>query len=170
MDQKEFATFAAALKTFYPGSGIMPNSKAVSLWYNQLKDLDYKIAEMALNAWVATEKFPPKISEIREKYNLLSGNEIEDWGAGWEQVQKAIHYKGMYREQEALDSFDEITRQCVKRLGYQSLCTSENVAADRANFRDIYKTLQERAKKSQILSINMKKAQENLLKGVVKDE
>lgn len=170
MDYNEFALFAAALKTFYPGSGIMPNSKAVSLWYNQLKDLDYKIAEMALNAWVSTEKFPPKISEIREKYNLLSGFEIEDWSAGWEQVQKAIRYKGMYREQEALESLDEITRQCVERLGFQSLCTSENVAADRANFRDIYKTLQERAKKSQILSINMKKAQENLLKGVIKDE
>lgn len=170
MDQNEFALFAAALKTFYPGSGIMPNSKAVSLWYNQLKDLDYKIAEMALNAWVATEKFPPKISEIREKYNLLTENEIEDWSAGWEQVQKAIRYKGMYREQEALESLDEITRQCVERLGFQSLCTSENVAADRANFRDIYKSLQERAKKSQILSINMKKAQENLLKGVIKDE
>lgn len=33
---------------------------------------------------------------------------------------------------------DEITQKCVRRLGFQSLCTSENETADRANFRMIY--------------------------------
>ena len=44
----------------------------------------------------------------------------------------------MYREQEALEQLDEITQKCVRRLGFQSLCTSENETADRANFRMIY--------------------------------
>ena len=41
---------------------------------------------------------------------------------------------------EALDSLDELTRRCVKRIGFQNICTSENVTADRANFRMIYET------------------------------
>ncbi len=170
MEKKEFAMIAAAMKTFYPKENLFPNSQAVELWYQRLKDIDYKVAETALNLWVETEIWPPKIAQLREKCAELSSGVQEDWSQGWEQVQKAIHYKGMYREQEALDSFDEITRQCVKRLGYQSLCISENVTADRANFRDVYKTLQERAKKEQNVSVLLKNASEKLKIGTKSDD
>lgn len=47
---------------------------------------------------------------------------------------------------------DAITRQCVKRLGFQNLCTSENITADRANFRMIYEQEQKAQKELRQLS------------------
>ena len=43
-----------------------------------------------------------------------------------------------------MESFDPITRQCVERLGFNQICMSENISADRANFRMIYEQLAER--------------------------
>ena len=37
-----------------------------------------------------------------------------------------------------MESMSEITKQCVKRLGYQNLCRSESIEVDRANFRMIF--------------------------------
>ena len=41
-----------------------------------------------------------------------------------------------------MESFDEITREVVKRLGFQNICLSENVVADRARFAEIYQAIQ----------------------------
>ena len=69
---------------------------------------------------------------------------ISDWSEGWEQVSKAIGHCGMYQEKAAMESFDEITREVVKRLGFQNICLSENIVADRARFAEIYQAIQRR--------------------------
>ena len=103
-----------------------------------LADLDYKPCLMALKEHMSTCKFPPSIAELREKTAGMTQAPVRDWGEAWEDVKRAIRFKGMYREQEAIEQLDEITQKCVRRLGFQSLCTSENETADRANFRMIY--------------------------------
>lgn len=64
MDKKEFAKFAMALKTYYPKEQLLPNQQAMELWYRQIKDIPLLIAEMALQKWVATNKWSPSISEL----------------------------------------------------------------------------------------------------------
>lgn len=146
MTKKEFAAFAMALKTYYPKENLLPNQQAIDLWFLQLMDLDYSLAETVLNKWVAIKPWPPTIADIREQAASIGGGEIPDWGEGWEKVIKAIAKYGMYRPQEAIESMDKVTRQCVERLGFVNLCTSENPAADRANFRKIYEQYAERQK------------------------
>lgn len=146
MDKKEFSLFAMALRTYFPKENILPNQQAMELWFMQLKDIPYQAVEIALNKWVATNKWSPSISEIREAVAGICEGEIADWGEGWEQVLKAIRVYGMYRPEEALASMDEITRQVVKQIGFREICLSENVQNDRANFRMIYERLAERKK------------------------
>ena len=43
-----------------------------------------------------------------------------------------------------MESFDEVTRDAVKRLGFQNICLSENIVADRARFAEIYQAIQQR--------------------------
>lgn len=43
-----------------------------------------------------------------------------------------------------MESFDEITREVVKRLGFQNICLSENIVADRARLAEIYQAIQRR--------------------------
>lgn len=47
------------------------------------------------------------------------------------------HY-GMYQEEAAMESFDEVTREVVKCLVFQNICLSENIVTDRARFAEIY--------------------------------
>ena len=51
---------------------------------------------------------------------------------------------------------DEITRACVKRLGWKELCMSENPVADRANFRMIYEQIQQQKKETTALPAGLK--------------
>ena len=138
MDKKEFSLFASALRTYYPREKLLPNEQAMTLWYNQLQDIPYKVAEATLNKWVAIEKWSPSIADIRQLATELVNGATKDWGDGWEQVEKAIRRYGTYREAEALEDMDDLTRQAVKRLGFKNLCLSDNMQADRANFRMLY--------------------------------
>ncbi len=147
MDKKEFGMFVMALKTYYHRENLLPNSEAMELWFRELSDIPYKVAESALRKWVTVNKWSPSISEIRAMAAEVTQGEIPDWGDGWEQVLKSIRNYGSYRVKEAMDSLNPITRQTVERLGYIELCRSTNIAAERANFRMIYEQIAARKRK-----------------------
>ena len=144
MTRSEFATFAAALKTYYPRENILPNQQAMDLWYMQIGDISYNIAETVLNKWVGTEKWSPTIADIRENAAKIRYGEFPGWSEGWESVMKAVRNFGRDRPAEAFMSMSEITRKAVKRIGYTNICNSENLTADRANFRMMYEAELER--------------------------
>lgn len=147
MTKKEFAKIAMALKTYYPKESLLPNEQAMELWFFQLQDIPYDIGKLVLNKWVATNKWSPTIADIREQASEIMNGRQADWSEGWEKVVNSFGRYGMYREQEALNSFDDVTREAVRRLGYQSLCVSDNIDVDRANFRMIYQDVAGRMKK-----------------------
>ena len=124
MNKKEFAIFASALRTYYPKENILPNEQALELWYKQLNDIPYNVAEVTLNKWVATNKWSPSIADIREQATGIVEGEAKEWGEAWQDVLRAIQNYGTYRELEALEGFDDITRQVVKRLGFKNICMS----------------------------------------------
>ena len=151
MNKEEFAKFAMGLKTFYPKEGLLPNAAAMELWYKQLEDIPYQLAEIALSKWVATNKWSPSIAEIRESALSVAKGDAPLWSDGWEQVLKAMRIYGSYNQSMALASMDEITAEAVRRLGWGELCRSENTTADRANFRLIFEQIAERKKKQDVL-------------------
>lgn len=108
MNKQEFSLFTMALKTYYPRENLLPNTQAMELWYQQLQDIPYRTAEAALNQWVATNKWSPSIADIRETAAGVASGEVLDWGEGWEQVLKAIRKYGLYRAEDAMESFDPI--------------------------------------------------------------
>lgn len=156
MNKKEFAIFASALRTYYPKENILPNEQALELWYKQLNDIPYELAEVTLNKWVATNKWSPSIADIREQALGITQGEAKEWGEAWQEVLRAISLYGSWEERKAMDSLDETTRKVVKRLGFRNLCFSENIQNDRANFRMIYEREQERAKQDAQLPQRLK--------------
>ena len=162
MYKKEFATFAAALKTYYPKENLLPNPQAMELWYRQLQDIPYQIAELTLNKWVATNKWSPTIADIREQAAAIKNGDKPLWSDGWEEVLRAISKYGMYREAEALQSMTETTRKAVKRMGFKTICMSDNVMADRANFRMIFEQIADRESTAKQLPVNLSKLIESV--------
>ena len=75
-----------ALKTYYPRDGLLPNNEALNLWFIQLQDLDYKVVELSVNKWVAVNKWPPTIADIRETAANIVLGDTPEWGEGWQQV------------------------------------------------------------------------------------
>ena len=152
MTRDEFANLTKALKTYYPRDNMLPNMEAMELWYRDLADIPYTVAEAALRKYVSTNKFSPTIADIREMAVTVSVGEKPLWSDGWDQTLKAIRKYGSYNPAAAMESLDDITRQTVQRLGYLELCRSENIMADRANFRMIFEQIADRKHKSDQLS------------------
>ena len=110
MDKKEFGLFASALRTYYPKEQILPNQQAMELWYRELQDIPFPVAEATLRQWVATNKWSPSIAEIREVAATVQHGSVKDWGEAWEQVLMAVRKYGIYNQGKALDSMDPMTR------------------------------------------------------------
>jgi len=156
MNSDEFFKFTAALKTYYPREGLLPNDEALGLWFQELKDIPYMLAETSLRKWVNTNKWSPTIADIREAAMENAVGEKADYGEAWQEVMKSVQRWGMYREEEALEKMDPMTRQVVQWLGFRSICTSENITADRANFRMIFEELAQREKSASQIPKSLK--------------
>ena len=138
-----------ALKTYYPKENLLPNQQAAELWYKQISDI--------LNKWVALNKWSPTIADIREQAAGLTQKPIKDWGDAWDDVRMAVRLYGSYQQKEAMESLDELTKECVKRVGYINICMSENIATERANFRMIYNELAKRKKEDSQIPERLRK-------------
>lgn len=156
MTKSEFAKYAMAIKTYYPRENLLPNQQAMELWYMQLQDIPYPVAEAGLNKWVATNKWSPSIADLREITSGISRGEMPSWGDAWDEVMKAIRKYGMYEVDEAMKSLSPLARKATERIGFRNICMSENVTTDRANFRMIYETLAEREKTDAQIPQNLK--------------
>lgn len=143
VSKQEFVTLVLAMQAMY-GTEFIGTEEAMDVWFALLHDLDYQILSKALQKHMLTNKFKPTVAELREIYADLIYPVISDWSEGWEKVSRAIGHYGMYRTEEAMESFDEVTREAVKRLGFQNICLSENIVADRARFAEIYQAIQQR--------------------------
>ena len=109
MTPKEFGELAAAIKTYFPRDNIIPTDRAMDLWYEELKDLPYAVAQISLRKYVATNKFPPTIADIRE--NAVMEEEQSELAA-WHLVYKAI-CDSAYHAEERFDELPETIRRAV---------------------------------------------------------
>ena len=143
MTKEEFAQIVVVLKTAYPKNEMLETTAQKNVWYESLKDIDGAMGKMAAQRLICKSKWFPTIAEIREEALSVMLPQ-KDWGEAWQEVIAAVSKYGMYQEIEALGSFDDITRQCVKRLGWKQICWSTNIQNERANFRMIFEELEKK--------------------------
>lgn len=147
MELSKFLILVKGLKAVYTSDKFLPDEDSIKIWYALLKDISYEVLNLAIQKYIMTGVYPPTVADLRRLATEVTQGQQADWGNGWEQVLLAIRKYGMYQINEALESMDDITRKCVERLGFKEICTSENLANDRANFRMIYEQLAERKTK-----------------------
>lgn len=150
------------MKAVYTQSTFLPDADAFKVWYSLLQDLDYTIAQAAIQKYMLINEFPPTIADIRKNAVSVQAGDKKTWSEGWEEVMKAIGNFGSYREEEALESMSEITRKAVKKLGFRNICLSENITADRANFRTIYEQMAENEYTAKQIPLNLSKLIESI--------
>ena len=168
MEREQFKILCKGMKAVYTQETFLPDADAFHVWFGLLGDLEYAVLNAAIQKYMLTNRFPPTIADLREIAATIQNGDIPDWGESWEKVLLAIRRFGVYRETEAIATMDELTKTCVKRLGWRNLCMSENNNHDRANFRIIYEQLSERTKKETVLPISLNNTIKQLNQNVVK--
>ncbi len=124
---------------------------ALNLYARLLADIDPDLLRAAALHHIATNKWFPKVSELREAaLALMLHNELTAEEA-WGEVRRAIRRYGSYgafdpeSQSYRLPPFNgSLIQRTVQIIGWRELCGSENEVADRAHFFKIYYSLAER--------------------------
>lgn len=148
---EQFLNMMNGLRAAYPRFKVADSAEGMRMWEAMLSDIPYEQLSKAVQKHISTSKYPPSIADIRE---LATHETPSDWGQGWELTLRLIRRHGSYGEQEALEELkqkDIRAYKTVKRMSFKELCFSENITADRANFRMIYEQVKEQDKYNQQL-------------------
>ena len=112
MTFKEFGQLADAIKTYFPRDNVLPTRESMELWYDMLKDLDYKYAYLGLKMHVASCKFAPTIADIREQATSTVQSQGLNEMEAWAFVSKALR-NGLYGAEEEFAKLPELVQKAV---------------------------------------------------------
>lgn len=149
MTKLEVAKLVGVLMASFPNGKVAAETSAI--YERMLADLDYPAANAAVERLLATSRFLPTVAEIREAALTLYAGELRPGGDAWGSVLTAIRKYGYVRVPGVDFQFDDpVTADAVRALNWTELCNSENVAADRARFIELYDKLAASARRSQL--------------------
>ena len=168
MTNAETVKMLAVLKVAYPRSYQSQSKEEAAvmsnLWAESLQDLDYQTVSNVVSRWIATEKWPPSIAEIRSGAVQLSNPTMAlDWAGGWGEVTRAISNYGAWNKQAALESMSPTTSQCVESIGWNNICMSENISIERGHFRTMFEERTESISKAERIPPSLRNPAEDLL-------
>lgn len=141
MTVEEFTQLAAAIKTYFPRDNMLPTKQAMELWYDMLKDMDYKDAYIGLKNHVATSRFAPTIADIRNGATISQPEQLNEMEA-WALVAKALR-NGSYH---ALEEYEKLPPVVQKAVGtheqLRNWALDENFSEEvaKSNFLRAYRT------------------------------
>lgn len=151
MEREEFKILVKGMKAVYAQPTFIPDQDAFNVWYALLQDLPYQTANLAIQKYMLTEKYPPTIADIREK---ALGMSVEETSIGeleaWALVKKAISNSGYHAEEE----FAKLPEACQIAIGRPAVlrewATMENFAkhesVEQSHFINGYKAAVKRMK------------------------
>ena len=169
MNKNEFGIFMAMVRDSYPSSNFLSTPSQMELWFSFLEDIPFEVIKAGMSKWVTENKFTPSIADLRQMAVDVKLSPDKPWEEAWESVLRAIRYYGSYREDEALSSLDDITRECVNHLGFKRLCMTEesDLGFERANFRDMYNRKSTKKNKDALLPAKLKETIANMQMGAI---
>lgn len=113
MTENEFIKIAGAIKTYFPRDNVFPTRESMELWYDMVKDLDYAVVASGLKAYVATNKFAPSISDLRDFSTRITNKQHLNESEAWSLVNKAI-CNSTYK---SVEEFEKLPADIQKAVG-----------------------------------------------------
>jgi len=125
-----------------------PDSRSSAAWTLEtqqifarlIEDLDYESTMAAALTWLKTQSTRPTIADLRAtvRRQLEAAGAIPadpDPDQAWGIVTRAFSSVGRYR---SFPSDNPLVKRVVDRIGWETLCASDNPEADRAHFLRMY--------------------------------
>ena len=177
MTAKEFGFLADAIKTYFPRDNVLPTENAMRLWYEELKDIPYQLAHLALQKYVCTNKFAPTIADIREQVAELNNQNEEELNetAAWSLVLKAIRRSTYYSEEEFAKLPATVQRAVASPKQLWEWATLEDVDGKtltviQSNFQRTFRMEQQRERERNKLSPDVLKLMRPLNNPQIEDK
>lgn len=146
MTRDEAKQVLAMLSSVYT-SRLMPeiNELTVNVWYQLLADMDFRKATAIVGAWIATNKYPPTIADIREKAveKLLPSTTPDE---AWTKFHAAIKKYGYTNPEGAQAELGDMWQMVGGDWKYYCTMLEDQLPNERARFLKIYQAWQHRAK------------------------
>jgi len=118
------------------------SDQTVVVYIRGLSNIPSDDLDVVIQQCIAEKKYLPTVAEIQDMYRSLSGSLAQlSSGEAWGEVHRAIARYGHIRKPQ-FD--DDIIIRTVEAMGWNNLCMSENQAADRARFMQIYADISKR--------------------------
>lgn len=146
MTKRDAQEITAMLAAYY--TNWKPQAETLELYETLLVPLDADLAKQTVMHFMrtSTAEFVPKVATIARLAAQLdmeaAGTPFISAEEAWVQVEQAIRRDGFYRSPQVNH---ERIQKAIDAIGWQNLCTSENLVADRAHFFRIFEAIQERS-------------------------
>ncbi len=106
MTREEFAIIFKVIKASYPNYVIFQEISTVEVWYEKLKDLDYKTVMNTANTYSNMNKFPPSIADLR-----AGSSKTPEWSVEWFKIVKGATAVDL--NEPARYALKVLTRDCI---------------------------------------------------------
>lgn len=113
MTREEFGTIAKTLKSVYTDPKFIPSSDATEVWYQLLKDLEYRQCMNAVTAYMQTHHFAPTPADIREQCAQHSEKRMDGMEAWGKYIVRAIRDSAYH----SAERFEELPEVCKAAVG-----------------------------------------------------
>jgi hypothetical protein len=138
-NEAEIAKLVGAMAATFPNTNV--TDATIEVYISMLKDIPLEVLTASVEQSMAESEFFPTIARLRNKALALTAPARKDPMDAWGEVVREIQRTGFYRS----PSFeDPLIAKAVDCLGWQYLCSSENIVADRAHFAKVYEQFAER--------------------------
>lgn len=138
-NEAEIAKLIGVMALTFPNIQVGDNT--IDAYVSMLKDIPVEVLSVSVEQCTAESEFFPTIARIRERALSLVRPERKDPFEAWGVVLETIGRVGFYRSPHFEDP---LIARAVDCMGWQYLCSSENIVADRAHFAKVYEQFVER--------------------------
>ncbi len=140
--------FAGAIEVLQVGKGKVLSPREIEVWYKFLADVPLEALQGGIARFVCEGDDFPSIAKIRRLAMSYVHGECLSWGEAYENLVAASRRWGFAESPLARGSLDSLTWLTVQSLGgWQVVCdvTTDLRSTFRAQFRNVYQELAERA-------------------------
>lgn len=157
LTKERFRVLVKGMKAVYAQPTFLPDADAVGVWYQLLRDLDYRELSAAVQQHMMTSPFPPTIADLRRLATQMP-EEINELGA-WALVRQAISNSAYNAEAE----FAKLPPMIQKAVGNpanlreMAMMDMDTVnSVEQSHFMRVYRATVEREKTRLTLSPGMR--------------
>lgn len=142
------------------GIGRAIPANQLQVYYDLLTDIPLATLKGACMRALQEQKdnWLPSVGLIRSLASEVGNGLLPNWADEWDHVRMLVRSCGYMRKGDAMRAMSPVTQQAVKGVGWESICDSENIAIQAAQFRMAYEAAAKREQDMRRISPELRPA------------